>query len=347
VSGSSGKRQSVSLADVAAAAGTSTAVVSYVLNDGPRPVAAATRLRVLNEIERLGYRPNRIARALRSSRSNTLGLLIPDITNAFFADLTHTFETVAFQKGYLSFVGNASFDPVREGSYLQAFVDLHVDGIAVIDLDTGDSNSEALAEIQVPVVFIHHKAEGLPGDIVRFDEEAAGQRLAEVMSTQHVQHVVVIAGPSGPGPSGIRTEHFERAMSLSELPGSFHRIEVPYDRIDASRAFGEFLDVNPDLSNIGVYSPSYEQALGVLHACRLSERAVPDDIVVLGGGGTTAGRYASPAISSIDVPIDEMAVTALDLLLARINGESGPNISKTLAISYTDRGTTRPAQNRR
>ena len=335
------KGQAVSLADVAEAAGTSTAVVSYVINDGPRPVADATRQRVQDAIERLGYRPNRIARALRSGRSNTLGLLIPDTTNAFFTDLSHKFETAAFEKGYLSLVGNASFDTKREESYLQAFVDLQVDGIAVIDLDTGDSASPTLAEIQVPMVFIHHKTEGLPGDIVRFDEETSGQRAAAVMAAQRVSHIVAIAGPRGPGPAAVRTEHFERSMKSSVLPGSFYRIETQYDRTDASRAFSEFLEVNHELSNIGVYSPSDEQALGVLHACHRHGRAIPDDIVVLGGGGTTAGRYASPALSSIDVPIDEMAVTALELLLGRINGASGPNVSKTLDIGYTDRGTTR------
>lgn len=335
------KGRTVALTDVAEAAGTSTAVVSYVINDGPRPVADATRLRVQDAIERLGYRPNRIARALRSGRSNTLGLLIPDITNAFFTDLSHKFETAAFEKGYVSLVGNASFDPQREGSYLHAFIDLQVDGVAVIDLETGGSNSKILAEIPVPVVFIHHKAESLPGDIVRFDEEAGGNRAAEVMAAQQVSHIVVIAGPSGPGPSTVRTQHFERAMSPIVPSKSFFRIETRYDRTDASRAFSKFLDDNADLSNIGVYSPSDEQALGVLHACGRYGRSIPDDIVVLGGDGTTAGRYASPALSSIDVPIDEMAMTALDLLLGRINRESGPNVSMTLDIGYTERGTTR------
>lgn len=335
------KGHAVSLADVAKAAGTSTAVVSYVINDGPRPVAEATRQRVQNEIERLGYRPNRIARALRSGRTNTLGLLIPDITNAFFTDLSHKFETTAFEKGYVCLIGNANFETNRQGPYLQAFAELQVDGVAVIDLDTGDSTAEQLTGVQIPIVFILHKTKGLPGDVVRFDGESAGQHAAEAMAAQHAATTVVVSGPSGPGPAAVAAEHFEKATNLSALPGPFHRLEAQYDRVDASRAFGAFLDENPSLSNIGVYASTDEQALGVLHACRRRGRAVPDDIVVIGGGGTRAGRYASPALSSVDLPIEEMAVAALDRLLARISGDNGPSVSEVFGVGYTDRETTR------
>lgn len=338
---SSRKQRAVSLADVAKAAGTSTAVVSYVINDGPRPVATATRQRILDEIDRLGYRPNRIARALRSNRSNTLGLLIPDVSNAFFADLAHTFEIAAFRRGYVSFVGNASFNPKRERSYLRAFADLQVDGIAVVDLDNGESNADVFAEIQVPTVFIHHKTEGLPGDIVRFDEEAAGRLAAEVLAAQSVEHIVVVSGPTAPGPVSVRTTSFGLAMDASRRIGSLHTIETAFNRADAAQAFAEFLADNPGLSNVGVFTPTDEQALGVLHACAIFNRSVPEDIVVIGGEGTTAGRYSAPGLSSVDVPIDDMAMTALDLLKVRMTDDNASDTSTTLEVSFTERGTTR------
>lgn len=334
-------RRAVSLADVAEAAGTSTAVVSYVINDGPRPVAPATRERVLEVIDRLGYRPNRIARALRSNQSDTLGLLIPDITNAFFSDLAHAFETAAFERGYVSFLGNAAFDRRRETSYLRAFVDLQVDGIVVVDLDTGKSDAELFAEIEVPTVFIHHKEDGLPGDFVRFDEEAAGRKVAEAMTEQLVDDIVVVTGPPGPGPVNVRTAAFEQELALRDATATPHRIVADFDRVDAAEVFASFLDAHPDLTNLGVFVPTDEQALGVLHACALHRRSIPDDVVVIGGEGTTSARSSAPGLTSIDVPVDEMASVALDLLKMRMAGDGADETVATLEVGYTERGTSR------
>src|SRR5690606_1650671 len=85
--------------DVARRAGTSPAVVSYVLNNGPRPVAAATRARVEAAVAELGYRPNLVAKALRSARSNTIGLVVPDSTESFFTELVHAVERAAHAEG--------------------------------------------------------------------------------------------------------------------------------------------------------------------------------------------------------------------------------------------------------
>ncbi|MBO0879709.1 MAG: LacI family DNA-binding transcriptional regulator, partial [Mycobacterium sp.] len=118
--------------DVAQLAGTSPAVVSYVLNGGPRPVAAATRERVLRAIETLGYRPNHIARSLRMSRTMTLGLVVPDSSNAFFAELGRAVEEAAFEAGYTLLVGNSAENESRQTSYVRTFIQRQVDGLLVV-----------------------------------------------------------------------------------------------------------------------------------------------------------------------------------------------------------------------
>src|SRR5579872_3433282 len=105
--------------DVARRAGTSTAVVSYVLNNGPKPVAAATRARVLRAVDELGYRPNAIARALRARRSNALGLVVSDIGNPFLGELSKAVEVAAFEQGYTVLLGNSIVDNEREVRYLR------------------------------------------------------------------------------------------------------------------------------------------------------------------------------------------------------------------------------------
>ena len=115
--------------DVARRAGVSTAVVSYVLNDGPRPVSPEKRERVLRAIAELGYRRDAVAAALSSRRSRTLGLLLPDATNPFFADLAGRIEDAAFAKGYTVLIGNAAEDRAREARHLEAFMAHRVEGV--------------------------------------------------------------------------------------------------------------------------------------------------------------------------------------------------------------------------
>jgi LacI family transcriptional regulator len=108
------KKKSPTIRDVAALAGTSTAVVSYVINDGPRPVATVTHARVVEAIETLGFRPNRVAQALRSRRSGQLGLIVPNSTSQFFVQLVQEVERAAFSHDELTMVGSAGYEARHE-----------------------------------------------------------------------------------------------------------------------------------------------------------------------------------------------------------------------------------------
>src|SRR5690606_31659538 len=121
--------------DVARRAGTSPAVVSYVLNNGPRPVAAATRARVEAAVAELGYRPNLVAKALRSARSNTIGLVVPDSTESFFTELVHAVERAAHAEGMLVLLGNSGFSPVQERRYAQTLAGMRVNGLLLVQAE--------------------------------------------------------------------------------------------------------------------------------------------------------------------------------------------------------------------
>src|SRR5258707_6744643 len=117
---------------VAEHAGVSTAVVSYVVNGVPGRVARQTREKVLRSIAELDYRPNSLARALKIRRTLTLGLIVPDSSNPYFAELSKSVEDAAFARGYALLVGNTSNDPTREMAQLKALRDRQVDGILVV-----------------------------------------------------------------------------------------------------------------------------------------------------------------------------------------------------------------------
>ena len=115
--------------DVARLAGVSTAVVSYVVNGGPRPVSEPTAARVRDAIERLGYRPNTTARALAVGSTKTIGLVVPDSTNPFFAEYAWQIQRVATDLGYAVLITNTGFDPVVEERSVLDLCDRQIDGL--------------------------------------------------------------------------------------------------------------------------------------------------------------------------------------------------------------------------
>ena len=132
--------------DVARMAGTSTAVVSYVVNNGPRRVSEKTRAKVLAAIDELGYRPNGFARALRSTRSRLLGLVLPDNSNPFFAELARVIEDEAFRRGYLLLLGNSTENDERQAAYVREFLELRVEGLLLISAAHGQRRCRPDAE---------------------------------------------------------------------------------------------------------------------------------------------------------------------------------------------------------
>ena len=125
--------------DVARLAGTSTAVVSYVINNGPRPVAPATRERVLAAIKQLGYRPDRVAQAMASRRTDLIGLIVPDARQPFFAEMAHAVEQAASERGKMVLVGNSDYLDEREVHYLRAFLGMRVSGLILISQGLSDN----------------------------------------------------------------------------------------------------------------------------------------------------------------------------------------------------------------
>jgi len=334
-------RKDVTIADVAEAAGTSSAVVSYVINDGPRNVSPATRDRVLKQIERLGYRPNRIAKALRSNRTRTLGLLVPSTINAFFSDLIFALETAAFERGYVTFVGNASFDRGREINYLEAFDDLQVDGVFVVDLDACADGAKLFSSLRVARVFLHYKPNDVRADFVHFDEIGAGQLSAEALAEQKPTSIVVVAGADGPGPVGVRSAAFTKHFAqLAPHVPVWPTIETSFNRAAASAAFSRFLDATKPGKGLGVLAATDEQAIGVLHAASTRGLQVPGDMSVIAAEGTTAARCSSPPLSSIDLPISAMARHALDLLERRLAQPDVEPVTIGLPSSYSARAST-------
>lgn len=299
--------RAATMADVASLAGTSTAVVSYVVNNGPRPVAENTKARVLEAIETLGYRPNRTARALASNRSGMIGLVVPSSSVEFFVQLVEEIERSAFEANLLTIVGSTGFVNERERAYAEAFIGAGVDTLIVASTDGNDLQAAAGS---TDVLWLHHRPLDAPGSFAEIDNVGAGTLAMKHLLTHDPAHVVVVSGPSDAGPVGDRLAGCRRAIEASGR--TWHSVEVvesPFDRASAMNAH-DWIGVPSDT---GVVVLTDEQAVGV---CAAIGPRVGSEIAVVSIDGTTATRCLWPSVTSAVVPIPDIAAWVVERCLA-------------------------------
>ncbi len=291
--------------DVARAAGVSAAVVSYVLNDGPRPVSAAARRRVLDAVERLGYRPDGLARSLRVGRTKTLGLVVPDASNPFFAELALAIEDAAYDRGFAVMVCNSADDVERERTYIASLAERRIDGLILVSATSGQDLSVATS-LSIPVVALDRSPDHAPVSTIRADTlEGAYLGTRHLLDHGHAS-VALIAGPDT-GISDERRLGWRRALGDAGVsPGLEVAAAFTYD---GGRAALEKLDRAGRPSAVLVSSDV--QALGLLGSLAASGRRAPADMAVVSIDGTIAGRYAVPSLTAIAQPIRLMGQTAV------------------------------------
>ena len=296
--------------DVARLAGVSPAVVSYVINSGPRPVSADARSRVLKAIAELGYRPDGLARSLRLGRSHAIGLVLPDTTNPFFAEMAQAVEDAAYATGYAVLICTTSDDMERERAHIVNLASRRVDGLILMSARP-DQDLSGFTGLGIPVVAMDRSPDDSPVSTIRVDN-ALGARLGTKHLIEHGhQRIAIVAGPVATGVSRSRVKGFQRAMTAAGLSRG-QVVEAAFDFQGGHRA-GHALLTMPDHPDALLIS-SDVQAIGVLSAAAELGRRVPEDLAVVSFDGTRAGAFAVPALTSVAQPTAAMAARAVDLL---------------------------------
>ena len=313
----------VTRSDVARAAGVSPAVVSYVLNNGPRPVAPSTRARVLDAVAALDYRPNAIASALRGGSTQTVGLLTPNRSNPFFGELAEAVERTLSQQGYMALTGSTYGNSGIAERMLRTFVDRKVDGIIVAP-GVSVINS-ALDAVEEPLVILERLANHGPFSTVCTDDLADAARTVDHLQIHGHRHIGCISGPPHSSTDALRLQGWRETQ---------RRGGHPYG--DGLVAFGEVSEeggyqaASTLLSEHGrpwavygqaptaLFVASDVQAIGALSACWELDLRVPEDIAIASMGGTRAARYAIPALTTMRQDVDYLASAACARLLLDI-----------------------------
>ncbi|WP_158895262.1 LacI family DNA-binding transcriptional regulator [Amycolatopsis anabasis] len=299
----------VTMADVARRAGTSVAVVSYVFNDGPRPVADRTRERVLAAAAELGYRRNRVAAALRSGSSGLVGLVLPDTVNPYFATLGRRLEQELAGAGKLTVIANSGYDADRQAAAIEGFLAAQVDGLIIV---SADGAAGAVRAADTPVVYVHHRPRDSAAALIAADNETAVALAVAHLREHGHGRIDFLAGPGDDGPVATRTAAW-RAAATGEL------LRCAYTRDAAARLIAR-LAAESRLPRALVVATD-EQAVGVLAAAGAAGVDLPGALALVSCDGSPDAAFTVPSLTAVEQPFGELARRAVRRLL----GEAIPD----------------------
>jgi len=307
-------RRSVTRSDVAKLAGVSTAVVSYVVNDGPRPVAAQTARRVRDAMEKLGYVPNASARALRRGKTETIGLIIGDSLNPFFVQYTFELVTAAASRGKQILIGDSRQSAKVEKEIVDELVARQVDGLLFASPFASHYSAEALG---IPTVLIDWPGP-IPGKLtVGSAAEAGAQEVVDHLVSHGRQRVGLIIGDHGFGDPDPRERGWRTSLAAAGLKaGPIAR--VPFSREGGYGAALALLDAEPGLD--ALFASNDLQAIGALRALNERGARVPDDVAVASFDGTKESEFSWPPLTVAKQQLDLLAAGAMDLLELPLTG---------------------------
>ncbi len=331
--------------DVANRAGVSISTVSRVINKSV-PVEPQTEERVREAITALGYRPNLLARSFRRRVTHTIGLLVPDNSNPFFAEVARVIEDAGFAEGYSVIIGNSDLSEVKQAAYVDVLLAKQVDGLIVtstglILTESGHDVSERILESGVPCVAVDRDLGELPIDQILVDNHKGGYDAGRYLLGLGHRSFACVVGPSDLTPSAGRIAGFCHALADAG-------IELPADAIvrgngrhdGGMTAANELLARGVDFTAVFAFNDL--MAIGVIGAFQRAGRRVPEDVSVIGFDDIPQASATYPAVTTIAQPIAEMGRCAVRLLLDRIAARDSPYQRIVLTTTVVERESCGP-----
>ena len=327
--------------EVAESAGVSYATVSHVINN-TRVVTPETRERVLAAMAALNYRPNALARSLRQGKTNTMGLVLPDSANPFFAEISRSIEDEAFKKGYSVFLCNTELDTKRELFYVDVLSKKQVDGIIFVAAGDQADSLDFLVQRNMPVVMIDRDVPNVDVDAVLTDNQLGG-----FLATQHLielghTRIVCIAGPSSITPSAERITGYRRALEEAGIPYDESLIiRGDYHAQSGMEITHSILKMQPRPT--AIFALNDLMALGALRAAAEAGCSVPRELAVVGYDDLEIAHFTNPPLTTIAQPKKEIGAQAVNLLVERMALKSRPPSRLVLPPELIVRRSTQPA----
>lgn len=315
--------QRATIRDVAERAGVSIATVSLVLNNREARITPETRTRVLDAVKELDYRSNQLAVSMITKRSHILGLIIPDSSNMFFAELSRAITDESRKQGYAVIYGSSDNSAREDLAYLRMFADHQVDGIIMSrSAPTGDGDKDAtlryIRRLQLPFIMVDRIVEGSECQSVVLNHQRGGYLATSHLLSQGHRRIGCFTGPSDLTSSNLRLEGYREAIKEAGIPfDSALVFRGDYQLGREEQALDRFLEQKVS----AVFSFNDMMAVGLYREMAKRGLSVPGDLSIVGFDNIPFSDMVHPPLTTVRQPIEEMAGRVVENLLKVIDGK--------------------------
>lgn len=324
--------------DIAREAGVSIATVSKVINQTGR-ISDKTRKHVQDVMKRIDYQPSVVASALTKKRTYSLGLLIPDIANPFFAELARSIEDQAHELGYSLVICSTDNDLTREERYVNVLRQKSADGIIIATGARNDAMMKQLMKYKLPVAVIAREMPLLAVDTVLVDDYLGGYLAASHLTGLGHRNIAVIAEDLAVMSSKERVRGYRKALEEAGIPYDDNLVAVSPFHVEGGKATAKELlsGANPPSA---IFGCNDLLAIGVVQAARELGLRVPEDVSVVGFDNTVLATIIDPPLTSVAQPVQQMGKEIVQLITGEIDGSKPSKQRLVLLPELVVRGTT-------
>ncbi len=307
----------VSIKDVALRAGTSIATVSRILNNVDYPVSDALQAKVEAAIHELGYRPNRMAQNLRSKQTQSIGLIVRDISVSYFSLIAKGVTEAASSRGLMPLVCSSKHNPKLEIEYMRLLAQYQVGGVILAGAGWKDDDFKkrmeaTVADLRAQDVRVIGCApqEEVTMPCALVDNLDIGKQAFEALHRHGHTHIAVLGGEGHNLSNLLRVKGF---TGEADKAGAVYKVaEGEFSWEHGHAALAAMLDGDPAIT--AVYATNDHLALGALRYLAENGRQVPEEISVLGTGDVAVAPYTFPALSTIKMPFEAMGAAAVRMI---------------------------------
>ncbi|MDI7277229.1 MAG: LacI family DNA-binding transcriptional regulator [Anaerolineae bacterium] len=316
--------------EVAKKAGVAAITVSRVINQSGY-VSDETRRRVEAAIAELDYVPNVLARGLRSSRTHTLGLLVTDITNAFWTTVARGAEDAAVRHGYSVFLCNTDEDVAKQEQYLRALLSHRVEGLIIAPASSDRGTLAALERARLPFVIVDRRMPGAAADLVLGDSIGGARQLVEHLLARGHRRIAHLGGPAGVSTADDREQGYRQALAEAGIAADPRLVlRGDYKLESGHRLMGQLLELSP--LPTAVFAANNVLAVGALVTLREKGLRVPEDVAVVCFDDLPQASLIDPFLTVAAQPAYEFGTAAVELLLARLANPRRPPQTVVLPV---------------
>ena len=327
----------VSLADVAKSLGVSKTLVSLVLNDrgDEKGINKDTQQRVRDKVKELNYKPNQFARGLRVGKSNTIGLVVADISNSFYAKMCRSIEDHCTENGYNLIICSSDENPEKESELIQMLIDRQVDGLIISTTQKNNSDIKLLKKNDFPFVLIDRNVSSIDTNYVVVDNVNGAKEVVNhliKLGNERIGHLTIT--PAHISTIKERVEGYKEALKENNLPISNKLIrEVSFDNLKEEVCDQVKELLAPPNKVTALFVANNNIAVACLECLNELGMRIPQDVALVSFDDIEAFNLCYPPITAVAQPIEEMGRKAVDIILHEIKNEGVNNKTQHISLS--------------